>query len=206
MEIKIGLALQIWHSQTPLMLLNSGGFLFYIIYSPQFSFKKLLILMWSISWNARVSSVDAPTRFEPLPDLIILTITYAPHLLKIMMNDESVNQCSESTQPHCIWPALLDRQVYRAPYLSTSFWPSFRRNEPNKSTSQCVNGASLLLLSLGKSVIFCCWSLTLDCLQLTHFKMIHLTRVTSCHPKMEGLYLFHCHVSTSMGYLFMTPV
>ena len=63
-EFKIALALRIWHSQTPPMLLDSGGFLFYIIHSPPFSFKKLPNLIWSNSWNVWVSSVDAPTRFE----------------------------------------------------------------------------------------------------------------------------------------------
>ena len=129
MEIKIALALRIWHSQTPLMLLNSDGFLFYIIHSPPFSFKKLLILIWYISWNAQVSSVDAPTRFEPLSDLIILTITYAPHLLKIMMNDESVNQCSESTQPHCIWPCLTGKYTEHHIFWLPSDHPSEEMNQ-----------------------------------------------------------------------------
>ena len=137
-----------------------------------FLLKNLPILIWSISWNARDSSADAPTRFEPLSDLIILTFPlHATNLLKLMINESVLR---EYTTSMCM--ALLDRQVYRAPYLLTSFRPSFTRNEPNKSTPQYVNGGSSLILSLGKSSNFCCWSLTLYCLHLTHFKMIHLTK------------------------------
>ena len=49
---------------------------------------------------------------------------------------------------------LLDRQVYRAPYLLTSFPLSFTRNKPNTPTAQYVNGGSSLILSLGKFDIF----------------------------------------------------
>ena len=147
------------------MLLDSGGFLFKIIHSAPFSFKKLPILIWSIS-------TDAPTRFEPLSDLIILTLPLQrTNLLKPMMNESVLREYTTS-----ICMALLDRQVYRPPYLFTSFQPSFMRNEPNKSTPQYVNVGSSLILSLGKSAIFCCWSLPLKCLHLTHFEMIHLTK------------------------------
>ena len=171
-ELKIALAPQIWRSHTPPVLLDGGGFLFRIIHSPPFSFKKLPILILSISWNARDSSADVQTKFEPLSDLIILTFPLHPtNLLKLMMNESVLR---EYTTSMCM--ALLDRQVYRAPYFLTSFRPSFTRNEPNKSTPQYVNGGSSLILSLGKSSNFCCWSLTLYCLHLTHFKMIHLTK------------------------------
>ena len=107
-----------------------------------------------------------------LSDLIILTLPLHPtNLLKLMMNESVLR---EYTTSMCM--ALLDRQVYRAPYLLTSFRPSFARNEPNKSTTQYVNGGSSLILSLVKLAIFCCWSLPLNCLHLTHFKMIHLTK------------------------------
>ena len=48
--------------------------------------------------------------------------------------------------------------------------------------SQYVNGVSSPMLSFGKSAVFCCWSLSLNCLHLTHFKMIH-EKVKSCHLK-----------------------
>ena len=71
---------------------------------------------------------------------------------------------------------LLDRQFYTAPYLSTSFFrSSFIRNEPNKSPSQYVNGGASFILSLEKPAIFCCWSLSLNYLHLTHWtKDLHL--------------------------------
>ena len=166
-ELKIALAPQIWRSHTPPVLLDGGGFLFRIIHSPPYSFKKLPILILSISWNARDSSADVQTKFEALSDLIILTFPLHPtNLLKLMMNESVLREYTTSV---CM--ALLDKQVYRAPYLLTSFRPSFTRNEPNKSTPQYVNGGSL-----GKSAIFCCWSLPLNRLHLTHFKMIHLTK------------------------------
>ena len=147
-EFKIALALRISSSQTPPMLLDSGGFLFHIIHSPSVSFKKSPILIWSISWNARVSSDDALTWFEPLLDLIILTLPPHPtNLLKFMMNEPVLREYTTSTSM-----ALLNRQVYRAPCLLTSSRPSFTRNDPNKSTRQYVNGGFSLILFPEKSV------------------------------------------------------
>ena len=63
---------------------------------------------------------------QPLSDLIILTFPlYPTNFLKLMMNESVLR---EYTTSMCM--ALLDRQLYRAPYLLTSFQPSFRRNEP----------------------------------------------------------------------------
>ena len=149
-EFKITLVLQILHSQTLLMLLDSGGFLFHIIYSPPFSSKNCL------------------SGYDPSPEM--------PNWVLLMPQQNSNHSqiYREYTTSVCI--ALLDRHIYRAPYLLTSFQPSFTRNDPNKSTPQYINGDSSRILSLGKSAIFCCWSLPLNCLHLTHFKMIHLTK------------------------------
>ena len=104
---------------------------------------KYLILIWSISWNVRDSSADAQTRFELLSDLIILTLPLRPtNRFKLMMNESVLREYSTSMSM-----AILDRQVYIAPYHLTSFRPSFTRNEPNKSTPQYVNGGSSLILS-----------------------------------------------------------
>ena len=102
--------------------------------------------------------------------------------------------------------ALFDRHLYRAPYLLTFFQPSFTRNEPNKSTPVYVNGVSSPILSFGKCTVFSCWSLPLKFLHLTHFKMIYLTKkLNLVTQKTRGPYLVHCHASTSMSYLLMTP-
>ena len=87
-----------------------------------------------------------------------------------------VNDSVLSEYTTWVWMALLDRQVYGAPYFLTSFRSSFTINEPNNSTPQYVNGGASFILSLGKPAIFCCWTLSLNCLHLTHFKMIHLTK------------------------------
>ena len=106
--------------------------------------------MWSIPWNVRVSHADAPTRFEPLSVIVILTLPLRPtNLLRLMMNESLLR---EYTTSMCM--TLLDRQVYRATHLLTSFRPSFTRNEPNKSAPQYINGGSSLILSLGKAAIF----------------------------------------------------
>lgn len=77
----------------------------------------MLILMWSIPWNVQMSFID---KFEPLPDLIILTLTQFPtNLLKSMMNESVL---WEGTNTMCI--VLLVIQVYRAPYLLISLQPS----------------------------------------------------------------------------------
>ena len=124
---------------------------------------------------------------QPLSDLIILTFPlYTTNFLKLMMNESVLR---EYTTSMCM--ALLDRQLYRAPYLLTSFQPSFRRNEPNTSTPQYTNGASSLILSLGKSAIFCCWRLPHNYLHLTYFKMIPLTKeLHHVSQKPEGLIWF----------------
>ena len=60
--------------------------------------------------------------WTPLSDLIILTLPLHPtNLLKLMMNESVLR---EYTTSMCM--ALLDRQVYRASYLLTSFWASSR--------------------------------------------------------------------------------
>ena len=121
-EFKITLVLQILYSQTLLMLLDSGGFLFHIIYSPPFSSKNCL------SW------------YDPSPEM--------PNWVLLMPQQNSNHSqiYREYTTSVCI--ALVDRHTYRAPYLLTSFQPSFTRNDPNKSTPQYINGDSSRILSL----------------------------------------------------------
>ena len=82
----------------------------------------------------------------------------------------------QNTTSTCM--ALLDKQVYTVPL----FWllPTILyKKEPNKYTPQYINGDFSVILSLGKSANFCCWSLSLNCLHLTHFKMIQLTKPRS---------------------------
>ena len=76
-----------------------------------------------------------------------------------MVNDSVL---SEYTNWVCM--ALLD------------FRSSFTINEPSNSTSQYVNGGASFILLLQKPAIFCCWTLSLNCLHLKYFKMIHLTK------------------------------
>ena len=78
-EFKIALVLWIWHSETPAMLVNSGGFLFHIIHSPSFTFKKLSILIWSIFWNAQVSSVNTSNKVRAIVKSNHPNITSAPY-------------------------------------------------------------------------------------------------------------------------------
>ena len=88
-----------------------------------------------------------------------------------------MNQCSESIQPQCVWPYLTDKYTehhifWLLPTILHKKWTK----QVHRSTPQYVNGGSSLILSWGKSPNFCRWSLSLYCLHLTHFKMIHLTK------------------------------
>ena len=125
------------------------------------------------------SSVDAPTWFKPLSDLIILTLPLRPtNLLKLIMNESVLREYTTS-----ICMTLLERQVHRAQYLLTSFWPSPTRNDTNKSNPRYVNGGSSLILSLGKSATFCCWSLPVNCLHQTLQDGTSDQKVKSCHQR-----------------------
>ena len=91
------------------MILKSGGFLFHAIHY-QFSYKILLISMWSICWNAQMSSAVAETKFKPLSNLVILTLSLHPTcLLKLIMKESVLRECTTSM---CI--VLFERQVYWA--------------------------------------------------------------------------------------------
>ena len=89
--------------------------------------------------------------------------------------------------------ALLERQVYNAPYLLTSFRPSFTTNRQNKSILQYVNGGSSLIMSFDKSANFLLLKLSSQLLAPDTLSYDGSDqRITPCHP------------STPMGYLFMT--
>ena len=200
-EFKIALALQIWCSQTPLKLLDSGGFLFYIIHSPPFSFKRMnhSLLIWSISWNAWVSSPDAPTTFEPLSDLI-LKVPLCPTIFSSSwwMNQWSYNL---NMYDHA-WHTSIQSTI------STVFLLTILHEKWTKQVHpQYVNGGSSLILSLGKSAILCWWSLPLNCLHLTHFKMLHLSKeLHLANQKPEDIIWFIVTPQPAWASDTMTPV
>ena len=80
-------------------------------------------------------------------------------------------------QLHSIWTALLDKHVDSGPYLLSSFFPSFIRKGPNMSTPQFVKGGSSIVLSVGRSAIFCSPSFPHNNRHLTHFPIKLLTIV-----------------------------
>ena len=87
-----------------------------------------------------------------------------------VLNSRWKNLCLTSEQPQYVLPCWKDRYINL-----TSFRPSFTTNGPKISTPQYVNGASIHILSFGKSAIFCCWSCPLNCLHLAHFPIIDRT-------------------------------
>ena len=87
-------------------------------------------------------------------------------------------------QVHSIWTALLDKHVNSAPYLLSSFLPSFIRKGPNMSTPQFVKGDSSVILSVGRSAIFCSPSFPHNNRHLTHFPTKLLTIVL--HQKTQN--------------------
>ena len=61
-EVKIVLAILIYHSHTPPILLAEGGFRFHSIHSPLWSLMKSLIFCWFISVKAFLNLEEAPTK------------------------------------------------------------------------------------------------------------------------------------------------
>ena len=88
-----------------------------------------------------------------------------------------------------------------------SLW-TFTTKGPNIPAPQILKGASSLILSLGRSAIFCCWNLSLRCLHLRHFDTIDLTTMfntmTKKTQKIRHFDLIDCYTSTSMCNLIMT--
>ena len=84
-------------------------------------------------------------------------------------------------QLHSVWTALLDKCVNSAPYLLSSFLPSFIRKGPNMSTSQFAKVGLTVVLSVGRSTIFCSSSFSCYNRHLTHLStklqtiVLHLT-------------------------------
>ena len=87
-------------------------------------------------------------------------------------------------QVHSIWTALLDKHVNSAPNLLSSFLSSFIRKGPNMSTPQFVKGDSSVILSVGRSAIFCSPSFPHNNQHLTHFPTKLLTIVL--HRKTQN--------------------
>ena len=77
-EVKIVLALFIYLSHTPPILLAEGGFCFHSIHSPSLSLMKSFISCWSISAKALLNSEGAPTKLLPLSDLKSLMFPLQP--------------------------------------------------------------------------------------------------------------------------------
>ena len=143
-----------------------------------------------------------PARFEPLSDLVISILPLRPsNLLKLMMNESVLR---EDITSMCM--GLLERQLYRGPYRLTSFRQSLHK----KWTKQV-------------HPIACkCWFLIHSLLEkMDHFPVAAAFLSTACtwhtsrwyiwpkshilSPKSREPDLGHCHASTSMSCLFMTP-
>ena len=98
-------------------------------------------------------------------------------LLAINHRTACMKESVSILQVHSICTALLAKHVKSAPYLLSSFLPSFIRNGPNTSTPQLVNGCPSNVLSSGRSAIFCSPSFPLSNRHLTHFHISLLTIV-----------------------------
>ena len=88
--------------------------------------------------------------------------------LKLKMNESVLNEWTNS-----ISMALLEREVYKASYLLTSFQPSFTTNDPKISTPQYVNGSSIMHPIFWQTwYLFFCLNCPLNCLHLAHFQTL----------------------------------
>ena len=118
-----------------------------------------------------VSSFCAPTKLETLSPRNTLMFPLRTTKRRRACMKESVSRL----QVHSIWTTLLDKDVNSAPYLLSSFLPSFIRKGPNMSAPQFVKGSSSIVLSVGRSVIFCSPSFPCNNRHLTHFPTKLLT-------------------------------
>ena len=117
------------------------------------------------------SSFCAPTKLDPLSLRRTLIFT----LLAIYRRRACMKESVSILQVHSICTALLANHVKSAPYLLSSFLPSFIRNGPNISTPQLVNGGPSNVLSFVRSAIFCSPNFPLSNQHLTHFPIRLLT-------------------------------
>ena len=110
-EFKIALVDLIWQSQIPPMWLVAGGFLFQVIQSPPWSWRKFSIFMWSNLLNTFSNSYSAPTKLEPLSERVYLTFPLqAINFFSAWMNESVSRLCVTS-----VWTSLLARKVKISP-------------------------------------------------------------------------------------------
>ena len=117
---------RIYLSHTPPMLLAAGVFLIQTNQSVPLSWRKCLILIWSISWKAIFNSFSAPTKLLPLSLLIIQMLPFLAILLLSAIIKESVPMVATTS----MCTALLAKHVNYALYFFNSLRLSFTRKDP----------------------------------------------------------------------------
>ena len=131
-EDKMFLAECICRSHTPPMWLAVVVFLIETNQSVPLSYRKLLILVWSISLKACIIHSLPPMKLLPLLLLIVQIFS----LLAITHRSVMMNESISIKATILIWTALLAKQLKRTPYLFISLRLSFTRNGPKRSTPQ----------------------------------------------------------------------
>ena len=141
---------------------------------------------WSISSKVFPSSFCAPTKLDPLSPSRTLMFP----LLAINHHRACMNESVSMLHVHSVCTALLAKHMKSAPYLLSSFLPSFIRNGPNISTPQLVNSGQSNVLSFGSFAIFCLPSFPLSNRHSTHFP-IRLLRLVLHQTTQNHSFWFH---------------
>ena len=148
------------------------------------------------------SSFCTPTKL----DLLSLCRTLMFPLLAMNCCRVCMNVYVSMLHVHSIYTALLAKHVKSAPYLLSSFLPSFIRHGPNISMPQLVNGGLSNVLSFGRSAIFCSPSFTLSNRHLTHFTIRLLTILLHWTTQKPLLSIsFMVKPPSTMCYLLVAP-
>ena len=158
--------------------------------------------MWSIFWKSHIGSKDAPVKFVPLSDLIILNILPHPmKRLKLKMNKSVLKEWKTSI---CI--ALLERK-YIKHYISCLLLGHLlpQMTQRYQYHNMYVNGGSMHILSFGKSATFCCRDRLLNCLHLTHLPIIDRSNELQLMIKKKKILFGWLWDSVSICDFVMTP-
>ena len=135
--------------------------------------RKYWIFWWSISFKAFPIFFCALAKLDPLSLCRALKFP----LLVINRCRACMNESVSMLHVRSVCTAMLAKHMKSAPYLLSSFLPSFIRNGSNMSMSQLLNGGQSNVLSFGRSAMFCSPSFPLRNWHLTHFRIRLLTIV-----------------------------
>ena len=170
--------------------------------------RKYWIFWWSISFKAFPIFFCALAKLDPLSLCRALKFP----LLVINRRRACMNESVSMLHVRSVCTAMLAKHVKSAPYLLSSFLPSFIKNGSNMPTSQLLNGGQSNVLSFGRSTtlqsIWGCCHLCQVILDEYHWG-VHLNlpqpSINLFHQCMDQGYICHFFFLTIFSHLYYHP-